>query len=124
MEDAGWVIPMLAEKYKLWTVTARQKSGLHVIEHLIEKHIPKCISGIHCVWEHKGKGAYHEISKREFIKNFPGNKLGFIDDSPSEILKVQDILPSYLFDPQGVNDGISAIHYRLRGWADVARYFL
>jgi len=105
-------------------VTARPKDGLSVIEHLIENHIPGCINGIHCVWEHLGDGKYNEISKREFIKNFPGNKVGFIDDSASEILKVQDVLTSYLFDPLGVNDHIEEIYYRLRSWNEIGHYFL
>ncbi len=118
------VVKELSKKYSLWTVTARQKSGLHVIEHLLNKHVPECISGIHCVSEHLGKNKYNEISKRSFIENFEGAKVAFIDDSAHEIKLVQDIIPVYLFDPLGMNDHDTSITHRIRNWEEIGNIFL
>lgn len=118
------VLPMLANKYELWTVTAKQKSGLPAIEYLLNKHVPNCITGIHCVWEYQENGVYKEFSKRDFILNFEGEKVAFIDDSPKEILKTQDIVPSYLFDPSGVNDHFIEIERRVKSWEEIGKIFL
>lgn len=100
MEDMCEVILLLAKKYhKLYTVTARQKSGYHVVKHLLDTHIPGCISDIHCVWDYvKGKG-FVEIAKKDFIQSIKGDNIAFFDDSVSEVKKTAQIIPSYLFDP-------------------------
>ena len=118
------VLPLLAEKYRLWTVTARQKSCLHVIEHLLREHVPGCISGIHCVWERMPSGEFKGIPKRDFIASFDGRKVAFIDDSPTEIVRMQDLIPSYLFDPAGLNDDNAEIKHRLRSWKEIGETFL
>ena len=118
------VISLLAEKYVLWTVTARPKNTLDVIKYLIDRHIPNCISGIHCVWNHEGNGIFIGTSKRDFIEKFEGEKAGFIDDSATEILEMQDILPSYLFDPLGLNNSIIEIRNRVRSWEEIGNTFL
>ncbi|MEN9621915.1 MAG: 5 nucleotidase, deoxy (Pyrimidine), cytosolic type protein [Candidatus Parcubacteria bacterium] len=118
------VLPRLAERYELWTVTARQTIGLPVILGLLDTHVPNCISGVHCVWEYTGDKVFKERSKRDFIARFEGDKVAFVDDSVPEILNVQEILPSFLFDPHGVNDSVTGISNRVRSWQEIGELFL
>jgi hypothetical protein len=118
------VLPRLAKRYEVWTVTARQTVGLSVIQGLLDAHVPDCVSGVHCVWEHVGNKVLKERSKRDFIASFDGPKLAFVDDSVREIVKVQDILPSFLFDPHGFNDGVVGIRNRIRSWHKIGELFL
>lgn len=118
------VVPLLAEKYTLLTVTARQKTSLEVIEYLLNKFIPGCISDIHCVWEHKGNGIFEGVSKKKFIESIDGKKVAFIDDSPKEILAMGNIVPSYLFDPGKIHEDISDIPNRVYCWKQIGDLFL
>lgn len=124
MKDMVTVVKNLSKKYDIITVTARQKSSLNVIEYLINKYIPECISDIHCVWEHLGSGKFKEYSKKEFILNHQGEKVGFFDDSPKEILPLCDHLPSYLFDPKGLHDENKQIKNRVRSWKEIENLLL
>ncbi|HRH31243.1 MAG TPA: hypothetical protein PK950_01085 [Candidatus Paceibacterota bacterium] len=124
IEGMREIVPMLAEKYELWTVTARQKSSLEVIEYLQTKHVPNCVIGIHCVWDHLGDYKFHGHSKRDFIANFQGEKVAFIDDSLSEILDMQDIVPSYLFDPRRIHINHPKVQHRVISWEEIGRAFL
>jgi hypothetical protein len=113
------VMPLVAKKYTSWTVTARQKSGIDVIKYLLDKHIRGLITDVHCVWDHKGGGVFHSVTKREFIASIAGEKIAFFDDAPREILDVQDLLPSYLFDPVGTHNDNVRIGRRVRSWEDI-----
>ena len=118
------VMPLLAEKYTLSTVTARQKTSLKVIEYLLNKFIPGCISEIHCVWEHKGNGVFEGVSKKEFIESIDSKKVAFFDDSPREILAMENIIPSYLFDPDKIHENISGIQNRVYSWKEIGDLLL
>jgi hypothetical protein len=124
MEGMSEVLPLLVKKYAIWTVTAREKKSRPVIEHLLDIHVPDCSSGIHCVWEHLGGKEFKEISKREFILNFKGEKVAYVDDTVKEILKVQDIIRSYLFDRTGIHDANSNILNRVRSWYQLGEILL
>ena len=124
MEDMCETMYKLAKKYLLWTVTSREKTSVKTIRYLLDKHIPGCITGIHCVYEHRGSGVFNEVSKRDFIQSVSGEKIAFFDDSPSEILKTQDIIPSYLFDPDGLHDDIGQITNRVKNWKEIGDRFL
>lgn len=124
MKDMCEIVTLLSKKYTLWTVTARQKAGMHVIQYLLDKHIPGCITGIHCVWEHMGNGNYKEISKKDFVESVSGEKVAFIDDSPKEILKMQATIPSYLFDPDRLHEGLTQVDNRVYGWKEIGERFL
>lgn len=117
------VVSRLASKYTIWTVTARQKCSLPAIEYLLDKYIPGCISGIHCVWDYVD-GKYQSVDKREFISNVPGEKIAFFDDSKGEILKMQETIPSYLFDPSGLHDSDQSINNRIRSWWEIGEMLL
>ncbi|MFA6158221.1 MAG: hypothetical protein WCV82_04040 [Candidatus Paceibacterota bacterium] len=117
------VVPLLAQQYEIWTVTAREKVCQPVIKHVLDKHVPGCIAGIHCVWEYRD-GAYHGIQKRDFISSFKGEKVAFFDDSPKEILAVQDVIPSYLFDPRHLHDHMRDIQLRVRSWREISEILL
>ncbi|QQR49962.1 hypothetical protein IPF86_02655 [Candidatus Nomurabacteria bacterium] len=118
------VMSKLTLKYKLVTVTAREKNGLAVIQHFLDTYIPNCVSEIHCVWEHAGNGIFNAHSKRDFIKNYSGKKVAFLDDSDYEILELQDIILSYLFDPLGTHDDNKKILHRVRSWEEIGKLFL
>ena len=118
------VVPKLAEKYNLVVVTARPRNAIAIIEYMNEKYIPNCISDIHCVWYQNETQEFRQISKREYIRNYDGEKIAFIDDSAVEIKLVQDIIPSYLFDPEGWNDHDQTIRNRVKSWHEIADLFL
>jgi hypothetical protein len=113
----------LSKIYNLVTVTARPDSGRHVIEHMLHKYVPGCISEIHCVWTYKNN-EFVPVTKKEFIQNYPGKKVAFLDDSATEIKKLQEIIPSYLFDPCGYNDHETTIQRRVRSWQEFGNLFL
>jgi hypothetical protein len=117
------VVPRLVEKYTLWTLTARQNISLPVIRYLSNKYVPNCISGVHCVWSHIN-GEYRQASKKTFIESVVGEKIAFIDDSKSEIIKMGDTIPSYLFDLPGLHRSDPEIKYHLDDWEEVEKTFL
>ena len=115
----------LARRYDLWIVTARPKHASTVVDHLLEKYVPGCIAGIHYVWEYSGNGIFKEVAKKhEFIRDFKGDKVAFIDDSPKEILRTQEVIASYLFDETGRHDSLSDIRLRVRSWREITELFL
>lgn len=118
MEGMVETIFKLSEKFTLWVVTARQRTGLHVIRHMLDKHVPDCIHDIHCVWGQYDNGEYYGVPKRDFIESIEGEKIAFLDDSAKEILEMQDLIPSYLYDPKGVNDSVKNINHRVRSWKE------
>ena len=124
MKDMCEVVSSLSKKYTLYTVTARQKSGIHVIQYLLEKHIPKCITDIHCVWEHKNDNSFSMISKKDFIKTVSGKHAGFLDDSLHEVEDMQDFMPSYLFDPDGLYKNHKKRINRVETWKEIGDTFL
>lgn len=124
LKDMCGIVTLLSEKYNMWTVTARQKEGMLVIMHILNKYIPKCISGVHCVWEHMGNGEFKETSKRSFIESMPGQNIAFVDDSPKEILKMQSLIPSYLFDPNRIHEDLIGIDNRIYSWKEIGEKFL
>ncbi|MEI6022364.1 MAG: hypothetical protein WCQ32_00795 [bacterium] len=123
MEDMCEVISLLSNKYNLYTVTARQKVGVHVVQYLLDTHIPGCIDDIHCVWDYiEGKG-FFEISKKDFIKNTQGDNIGFFDDSLNEVMKVKNTIPSYLFDPMDLYADVQGVT-RIRSWQQIGHLYL
>lgn len=124
MDGMCEVLPELAKKYVLWTVTARPSGSMEVMQYLVDKHVPGCISGFHCVWFQSEDRLFRGISKLEFIQKFTGDKVGFIDDSVKEILQLQAVIPSYLFDPSGLNDTAEGIERRVRSWEEIGKIFL
>jgi phosphoglycolate phosphatase-like HAD superfamily hydrolase len=117
------IIPQLKERYDLWIVTARQKSTKIAVDHLVDKYFPHSFSGMHFVWDHTrvlnpGK------PKRDFIADFEGESVAFIDDSPTEIEKTQDLIPSYLLDRHGFHEDKTHIERRVRNWSEIANIFL
>ena len=118
------IVPKLAEKYTLWTVTARSQNGSEVISRLINKYIPNCIAGIHYVWIHKGNATFDKHPKRDFIEKMKGEKIAFFDDSPSEIIHTQDIIPSYLFDPKRLHEKATHITNRVYSWEEIGNILL
>lgn len=125
MEGMCEVVPLLAKKYSLWTLTSREKGSLEVIQHLLNQHVPGCISNIQCLWEYLGDYKFKQVaSKKEFISNFTGPKTAFLDDSANEVLETQDTITSYLFDPHGANDHLNTIKNRVRSWREIGEIFL
>lgn len=117
------ILPLLSKKYTLWTVTARQTSGINVIEYLLNKYIPDCISGVHCVWSLSENGGFNGVPKKDFIRSISGKKIAFFDDSPEEIIDTKDIIPSYLFDPMNMYEDIEGV-IRIKNWKEIGEIFL
>ncbi len=122
--DMCEVIYELANKYTLWTVTARQRRAIEVVKYLIDKHIPNCINDIHCVWVNNEDGAFYKHSKKDFIESIKGEKVAFIDDTPREIYEMDKIIPSYLFDPAGRYNHLVDIPHRFGSWKEIGETFL
>lgn len=123
MEGMPRILPLLAKKYTIVDVTARQKSGLLVIQHLLRKYVPGCVSYIHCAWEYQEGKGYVNVSKKDFIMNFPGEKIAFFDDTLHEIEDTKDIIPSYLFGPTNLHLNAERIN-RAESWEHIGDMFL
>jgi FMN phosphatase YigB (HAD superfamily) len=123
LDSAKDILPELKERYDLWIVTARQLSTKVSVDHLLETHFPNCFSGVHFVRHHDGE-KYVGKPKRDFISEFLGEKIAFVDDSPTEIEKTQDLIPSYLLDCHGFHEDKTHIERRVRNWSEIANIFL
>lgn len=119
MEGFVEVVKELSLKYEIWTVTARQKSSHVVVQYLKEKYIPNIITGVHHVWEELPDRTFKSVFKKDFIDTFQGEKIAFIDDSPTEILALQETLPSFLFDPCHVHTKKEDIKIRVHSWYEI-----
>ena len=115
-------ISELSKKYILWTVTARQSHSKHIIQYLLDKFIPGCMSGIVCVWHYKNR-VFLKTPKSDLIKKIPGEKVAFFDDSPKEVLAVKELLPSYLFDPDDIYKNIIDLK-KVRSWNEIGKMLL
>lgn len=115
-------VKALSDQYVLWTVTARFTEGINVMQYLLDKYIPGCISGIHCVNQMKD-GAFQKFPKKDFIANITGRNIGFIDDSLSEVMDMMGIVPSYLYDPDKVYQDVSGINV-VHSWEEIGEKFL
>ncbi len=122
MEGAKEIIPWLSEKYHLWIVTARQKVGLTAINHILDEYFPGCFQGVHCVWDYIDGIGYSESSKKDFILSIPGERVAFIDDSPKEIQRIENIIPTYLFDPKGAYSSYEG--NKVSSWQEIGKIFL
>ncbi len=122
MKDMSKVVYQLSKKYKFLVATMRNEEGNTIIKTLLEKFIPGTVDYVHHVLRRNDVG-YQEFSKRDFILSLSGNRIGFIDDSTREILGVKDIIPSYLFDPNGLHDSIDGAH-KVTGWKEIGDLFL
>lgn len=103
------ILPRLAKKYNLYIATARNTGTIPVIEDFIARHVPGCISGIHCVYTRVAPEQFIGVPKRDFIASLPGTNKAFIDNSVKEILRVHDIIDSYLFDPEENHSDVTEI---------------
>ncbi len=89
--------------FTLMIATRRFKEGRFVIvDSLNRYHIASCFEIIHCTSQDLGHTILQE-PKKKFLRAITGEKTGFFDDTLKEIEEAKDILPSYLFDPLGLN---------------------
>ena len=93
----AWAVNRIAEKYALWVATARQKDCERMIWYLLGKHIPGCIMG---------------------------EKVAFFDDSKREILDVQGVITSFLFDPNNIYADDIEVENRVTSWRHIERVLL
>ena len=113
----------LAQKYTLYTVTARQEISLPVIKYLLDTHIPGCITHIHCVYG-RINNQYIEKPKKDFIASIKGDNLAFFDDSLSEIRNMQNVIRSYLYDPTNRHEHENDIQHRISSWEEIGKLYL
>lgn len=121
LPDMVEVINELSEIYELYIVTARQKVGIKVIDHLVTKHIDGCIKHIHCVWDTDGS-TYKPTYKHEYVGQHLGEKIAFIDDHPQEVEKMSPVAPSFLFDPNGLHP--DHLGEKFVSWKEIGNRFL
>lgn len=119
------VVKELSKKFLIYIVTARQSQSSDVVSAILDTHVPGCITGMHCVWLREGPLQFVERPKRSFIEDYWGlPKKAYFDDHPDEIRRVKDILPSYLFDPNGHHDNEDDIEHRVRSWREIGELLL
>lgn len=101
-DGAREAIEEMHEKYNLYVVTSRQgKEKNHIKKILKNQGVLDLFEYVHCVynWENN---KFISQPKAEFIKSIPGVKIGFLDDSLSEVTKsIGSVLCPLLFDPHG-----------------------
>jgi hypothetical protein len=85
--------------------------------------MPGCIADIHMVWDFVD-GEYVAHPKKDFVKNVPGENIAFFDDTPREIIDMQDIIPSYLFDPTGKHETLTDIKLRVDSWKKIGELYI
>ncbi|MBP6925891.1 MAG: hypothetical protein KBC22_02455 [Candidatus Pacebacteria bacterium] len=85
----------------IFIVSARHDGSIPLMWENLEKYaIHQYVTDIRCVWKHVQGEEFIGTFKREIIQGIPGTHLGFCDDSPREVAKVCDIVPSHLYDPK------------------------
>lgn len=127
VEGALDTIPRLHKEYDLWIVTARDSATRPAVEFILNKYFKEMFQGIHFVWKFdETKSEFVGTPKKDFIYNFDlhREKVAFFDDSPGEIEKVQDVIPSYLFDPHGFHVDEHLIRNRIISWQEIADLLL
>lgn len=88
----------LSKKYKIVIATGRINISKFVIQDILDKFIPNCISDIHCVWRTEN-GKHIKSSKKEYVKQLEGKKIAFLDDNIDELIEMDNLIPCYLFRP-------------------------
>ncbi len=124
MTGVSEIIPELAKKYNLHIATARQASSRLVVETLLERFFPKCISSTHFVWTHLGNKEFKGIPKREFVKSLK-KPYAYVDDNPKEteaILGVADTV--ILLDPEGHHTNVHIETHCVTSWEDIGKLLL
>lgn len=58
------------------------------------------------------------------MKSVPGNNIAFFDDTPDEIINMQGIIPSYLFDPTGKHETLTDIKLRVDSWKKIGELYI
>lgn len=122
-DDMPEIVGQLAKYYRLYVVTSRQKFGRSVVERVLDRHVPGCIADIHMVWDFVD-GEYVAHPKKDFVKNVPGENIAFFDDTPDEIINMQGIIPSYLFDPTGKHETLTDIKLRVDSWKKIGELYI
>ena len=118
------VMQLLSKKYRIHVTTARQEIGRMVIQELLHKHIPNMVHEIHFVWR-KQDGVFCKTSKKEYVeKDAQETRIAFFDDSPKEIGAMDDILPSYLFDPHNLHHEKEGIKLTVKSWGEIANILM
>lgn len=116
------VIPVLADRYELWLVTARQEICKPVVEMIVDEFFPDCFKDMHFVWMRTPLG-YVERKKCEFIADI-GNGIAFFDDSPHEIMGARHVVRSVLFDQYGHHADHPEITDRVSSWEEIGEILL
>lgn len=117
-------IKKLSNHFDIFALTNMHSKGKNVVEYLLDKYIPGCVSDIHFIWSHSEKGDFIEVSKKTFIEYAPGYNIAFFGVLPGEITEIQEIiLPSFLFEANGMyhkNPGIA----KVGSWEEIGDIFL
>ena len=95
------VVQTISDRVNILIVSARHEGSIPVMWETLERYgIHQHIADMRCVWKHVQGEEYVGSSKRDIFQSLPGTHLGFFDDSPREVARVCDIVPSYLYDPK------------------------
>lgn len=128
LSGADAVLPKLAEKYNLQIVTARPTTSFEVVNKILNRLFPNCISSVSFVWRLDENGVYQKINdKHEIVSLKNGQRAGFVDDSPSEVMKFinREVEQVILFDPQERHNSVfpSPIK-KIKSWKEIEDLFL
>jgi 5'(3')-deoxyribonucleotidase len=123
MPHADKILSLLAKKYEIHIVTARQSHGKNVIEDLVEDHFNGCVDYTHCVWTRDNKDEFVKTAKSSYIEQVDGIKIAFFDDSPHEVHDVSRVIPSFLFDPSNHFPDFSPSG-KVTSWKEIGEIYL
>lgn len=125
IEGATDVVSKLAQEYTLHVATARQTSSRPVVETLLQRFFPNCISDIHFVWEHLGNKEFRGVPKKEFVRKLQKPTLAYVDDNPKETREIIGLAPNViLFDPSGHHVGVTDASHRVATWKEIEKLLL
>lgn len=122
MPGMSEVVKNLLPKYNLHIATKRSNLSTHLVNKVLNKHIPDCIESVYYATKYiDGIGHLYQ-TKRDFILGLNGESVGFVDDSPFEIEEMKNAVPSFLFDPRDKH--LSRQMDKMRSWEEIGNYFL
>lgn len=103
IEGAVEVIQKLSPYTEIFIITRRPNISSKVLEKLIKKHIPDTISGIRFGFTFGKHGKHEYVSKKEHISALSTTRMDlFFDDSLHECTEMNNVVKTYLFDPQDI----------------------
>lgn len=112
----------LVKKYNLSIATRRSNQSEVQVNKLLNTFIPNCISSVYFATKTNDGINYVYQRKRDFILGLNGESIAYFDDSPMEIEQTEDIIDSFLFDPNDEHPLRQMM--KMRSWLEIGNRYL